>query len=171
MASWAVGAAAQISTLRHCSRCGVEMVAHVRRDPRGARVARSYRGRALVELDDSSTGRFDRRDRICTPNSSRADATAESRRQERTVERPFAAAATSRGDAKAAKKVDSVLACAAQHRFRPDAKLCAPSSPRASGRIYTTRRAGTAAHRGGLRRMARQKRGPAAAVVSISAFR
>jgi predicted dehydrogenase len=124
-----VGAAAQISHIPALLKNeGVQLVALCDRDPeKAARVAQKFQiprhtSRIDELLDDDSIDAVD----ICTPNFLHAPmATAALEAGKHVLcERPFArSGAEAAAMLKAAKKSDRVLACAVQHRFRPDAQL------------------------------------------------
>src|SRR5205085_2100083 len=124
-----VGAAAQISHIPALLRTpGVELVALCDRDPeKAARVAQKFQiERAHVRIDellaDDSIDAVD----ICTPNFLHAPMAVAALEAGKHVlcERPLARSAAEAAQMlKAAKKADRTLACAVQHRFRPDAQL------------------------------------------------
>lgn len=123
------GAAAQISHIPALLKAeGVELVALCDRDPeKAARVAQKFQvprhfSRIDTLLADETIDAVD----ICTPNFLHAPMAVAALEAGKHVlcERPFArSAAEASGMLKAARKADKVLACAVQHRFRPDAQL------------------------------------------------
>jgi predicted dehydrogenase len=124
-----VGAAAQINHIPALKKVeGLELVALCDRDPEKAhRVSQKFgipasvgRIEELLEIDG-----LDAVD-ICTPNYLHAPMAVAALEAGKHVlcERPFARSAEEAAMmAKAAKKSDCTLACAVQHRFRPDAQL------------------------------------------------
>ena len=124
-----VGAAAQISHIPALLKSeGVELVALCDRDPeKAARVAQKFSvPRAVSRIDDLlADDSLDAVD-ICTPNFLHAPMAMAALEAGKHVlcERPFARSAAEATEmVKAAKRADRVLACAVQHRFRPDAQL------------------------------------------------
>jgi predicted dehydrogenase len=124
-----VGAAAQVNHIPALRKIeGLELVALCDRDPEKAqRVAQKFgvpaavgRIEDLLEMED-----LDAVD-LCTPNYLHAPMAVAALEAGKHVlcERPLARSyAEASAMAKAAKKADRVLACAVQHRFRPDAQL------------------------------------------------
>lgn len=124
-----VGAAAQINHVPALKKTeGVELVALCDRDPEKAQrvaqkfgVPRSY-GRIEDFLADEEIDAVD----VCTPNFLHAPMSIAALEAGKDVlcERPLARSSEEAAAmVKAAKKSDRVLACAVQHRFRPDAQL------------------------------------------------
>jgi predicted dehydrogenase len=124
-----VGAAAQVNHIPALKKVeGLELVALCDRDPEKAqRVAQKFgvphavaRIEELFEIED-----LDAID-ICTPNYLHAPMAVAALEAGKHVlcERPLARSSEEAATmTKAAKKADRVLACAVQHRFRPDAQL------------------------------------------------
>lgn len=124
-----VGAAAQISHIPALLKTeGVELVALCDRDPeKAARVAQKFQiAHAVSRIDDMlADDSIDAVD-ICTPNYLHAPMAVAALEAGKHVlcERPLARSAAEAAQMlKAAKKADRTLACAVQHRFRPDAQL------------------------------------------------
>jgi predicted dehydrogenase len=124
-----VGAAAQVNHIPALKKVeGLELVALCDRDPEKAqRVAQKFgipaavgRIEELLEIED-----LDAVD-VCTPNYLHAPMAIAALEAGKHVlcERPLARSREEAAAmAKAAKKADRILACAVQHRFRPDAQL------------------------------------------------
>ena len=124
-----VGAAAQVNHIPALRKVeGLELVALCDRDPEKAqRVAQKFgvpravgRIEELFEIED-----LDAVD-LCTPNYLHAPMAVAALEAGKHVlcERPLARSSEEAAAmVKAAKKADRVLACAVQHRFRPDAQL------------------------------------------------